>query len=90
MTSVDSQTKTEAMPDFVIHCETARLEMTGTAFMVYANRYRGAAIGLLSISASTRDFDPVPYFLLCQSLELHLKSFKGKSVQLRKTRQAAL
>ena len=49
--------------------------MTGTAFMIYGQKYRAAAITLLDAPHSVTGFDPVPYFLLCQSLELHLKSF---------------
>jgi len=43
--------------------------------MIYANRYSEAAVGWLSNSKHELGFDPVPYYLLCQSLELHLKSF---------------
>lgn len=42
--------------------------------MTYAKRYSDAEEAL---RGSVRDewFDPIPYHLLCQSLELHLKSF---------------
>lgn len=59
----------------VIHCEPGHIEMTGAVFMVYANRYHDAAIGSMTSSKNVRGFDPVPYYLFCQSLELHLKSF---------------
>ena len=49
--------------------------MTGTAFMVYANRYREAAVKLASTTKAKNGFDPVIYFLFCLSLELHLKSY---------------
>lgn len=49
--------------------------MTGIAFMVYANRYREAAVTLASTTRAKTGFDPTVYFLFCLSLELHLKSF---------------
>ena len=63
------------MANVVIQVKPAHLDMTGTVFMIYANRYRKAAVGWLSTSKHNFGFDPVPYYLLCQSLELHLKSF---------------
>ena len=63
------------MTDIRIQAETAHLDMTGTAFMVYANRYQDAAVRYLSVKRDVPGFDPVPYYLLCQSLELHLKSY---------------
>lgn len=59
----------------VIHAESGHIEMTGAVFMVYANRYHDAAIGLRPPSKRVSGFDPAPYYLLCQSLELHVKSF---------------
>ncbi len=58
----------------VIKVGTATVIMTGIEFMTYANRYYDAEKAL---RGQTRDewFDPIPYHLLCQSLELHLKSF---------------
>ena len=43
--------------------------------MTYANRYREAALAVLPLARGSSKFDPVAYQLLCQSLELHLKSF---------------
>lgn len=63
------------MVNYVIQAEPAHLDMAGTVFMVYANHYSKAAICLLDTYKHEIDFDPVPYYLLCQSLELHLKSF---------------
>ena len=63
------------MANAVIKVKSAHLDMTGTVFMIYANRYRTAAGSWLSTSKREFGFDPVPYYLLCQSLELHLKSF---------------
>ena len=63
------------MANFVIQVKPAHINMTGTVFMTYANRYSEAAVGWLSNSNQELGFDPVPYYLLCQSLELHLKSF---------------
>jgi len=59
----------------IIQTEPAHIDMTGTVFMVYAERYSKAAVGLLETPKHEVGFDPVPYYLLCQSLELHLKSF---------------
>jgi hypothetical protein len=62
------------MPGIVIEVQPASIVMTGIEFMQYGNHYLDAAEYL-----ATRDpdawFDPLPYQLLCQSLELHLKSF---------------
>lgn len=62
------------MPGIVVEVKPATVVMTGIEFMQYGNHYLGAAEYL-----STRDpdawFDPLSYQLLCQSLELHLKSF---------------
>lgn len=55
--------------------EPATTVITGIALNVYADRYRDAAIACLRGSHASRGFDPVPYQLFCQSLELHLKSF---------------
>lgn len=49
--------------------------MTGVEFMTYANHYLTAAESLAKRTDSGQWFDPLPYQLLCQSLELHLKSF---------------
>jgi hypothetical protein len=59
----------------VIETKTANITMNGTAFMVYGKRYREAAEVWRRTAKSDRRFDPVSYQLLCQSLELHLKSF---------------
>ena len=63
------------MANFVIQAGPGHIDMAGTVFMIYANRYSDAAVGWLSNSKNDLGFDPVPYYLLCQSLELHLKSF---------------
>jgi hypothetical protein len=63
------------MANIVIKAKTAHVNMTGTAFMVYANRYREAAVALASTTRTKNGFDPAVYFLFCLSLELHLKSF---------------
>jgi hypothetical protein len=63
------------MANIQIQVEAGHVEMTGTAFMVYANRYHDAAIKCLSVKRDVPGFDPVPYYLLCQSLELYLKSY---------------
>jgi len=59
----------------VVEVGIATVVMTGIEFMIYANRYLEAAESLSNQSDSDQWFDPLPYQLLCQSLELHLKSF---------------
>ena len=63
------------MAGIVVKIGTANVVMTGIEFMTNANHYLDAAESLINHSASGRWFDPLPYQLLCQSLELHLKSF---------------
>jgi hypothetical protein len=63
------------MANVVIEVPTDHIDATGMTFMVYAKRYREAALACLNIDQGTEGFDPVPYYLLCLSLELHLKSF---------------
>ena len=63
------------MSGTVIKAKSAYVIITGTNFIVYANRYHEAALKCLPSPKHVREFDPVPYYLLCQSLELHLKSF---------------
>ena len=63
------------MTEFVVKVGTATVVMTGIEFMTYANRYLDAAESLANHFDSDQWFDPLPYQLLCQSLELHLKSF---------------
>ncbi|MGA7180210.1 MAG: hypothetical protein WBX11_11545 [Thiobacillaceae bacterium] len=58
----------------VINVEPATVVMTGIEFMQYANHYLAAA-EYLSAREPDSLFDPLPYQLLCQSLELHLKSY---------------
>jgi hypothetical protein len=63
------------MPNVVIQPKPGHVNVTGAFFWVYANRYREATLACLSRSRPAEGFDPVPYFLSCLSLELHLKSF---------------
>lgn len=62
------------MNSIVIELQPATVVMTGIEFMQYANHYLDAAEYLARREPDTW-FDPLPYQLLCQSLELHLKSF---------------
>lgn len=62
------------MPGIVIQVEPVTVVMTGIEFMQYGNYYLEAAENLSSNNTSTW-FNPLPYQLLCQSLELHLKAF---------------
>jgi len=61
--------------DTVIQVHSSRIVITGINFMTYANRYCEAASLAKTKSKALKGFDPVPYQLYCQSLELHLKSF---------------
>ena len=63
------------MAEIILKVGTATVVMTGIEFMTYANHYLKAAEFLANHSDSDQWFDPLPYQLLCQSLELHLKSF---------------
>ena len=58
----------------VIQVQPATVVMTGIEFMQYGNHYLEAAEHLAKREPDSW-FDPLPYQLLCQSLELHLKSF---------------
>jgi hypothetical protein len=58
----------------VIQVGTATVVMTGIEFLQYGSRYLDAADHLARLK-STAWFDPLPYQLTCQSLELHLKAF---------------
>jgi hypothetical protein len=62
------------MAGIVVQVGTAHLNTTGVGFMTYANHYYEAA-NRVGVNVSDRQFDPVPYQLYCQSLELRLKSF---------------
>jgi hypothetical protein len=63
------------MANIVTQPPPTYVDLTGTRFMVYANRYREAGLTWLTIDQRTDGFDPVVYYLFCLSLELHLKSF---------------
>ena len=63
------------MPNIVLYPDTGHIDMTGTSFIVYANRYREAAVVLMNTKKEKVGFDPVVYFLFCLSVELYLKSF---------------
>lgn len=62
------------MTGIVVRVGTAHVNMTGVGFMTYATNYYEAA-NRVGLNGSDRHFDPVPYQLYCQSLELRLKSF---------------
>ena len=63
------------MTDVVIQMELFHFKLTGVKYMMYANRYREAAVALHLRPPANDGFDPIVYQLFCQSLELHLKSF---------------
>ena len=62
------------MPGIVVEIKPVIVVMNGIEFMQYGNYYLDAA-EYLSSKEPDGWFDPLPYQLLCQSLELHLKSF---------------
>jgi chromosomal replication initiation ATPase DnaA len=65
----------------VIQVGTATVVMTGIEFMQYGQRYLAAAEHLTRRRQEVW-FDPLPYQLACQSLELHLKAFVWLSDRL--------
>lgn len=73
MASVRQQ-GTEVSGSVVMQIQPATVVMTGIEFMQYGDHYLAAARRLAPPSRGVW-FDPLPYQLLCQSLELHLKAF---------------
>ncbi|MBT3256519.1 MAG: hypothetical protein HN366_08710 [Deltaproteobacteria bacterium] len=63
------------MTNIVIKAESAKIVITGVNFRNYAVRYHEAAKQYVAARKKTEGFDPIPYQLFCQSLELHLKSY---------------
>ena len=63
------------MAGITLKVNSSKIIITGVNLMNYAKRYNEAAIIASQYSSQTVRFDPVPYQLYCQSLELHLKSF---------------
>lgn len=63
------------MPNVTLEIPPATIIITGMNFMQYAVRYRDAAVQAAQQPKKQQGFDPVPYQLYCQSLELHLKSY---------------
>jgi hypothetical protein len=59
----------------VIQVGTAHLDTTGLSMMIYARHYRAAGLLCAKRSKKVNGFDPVPYQMLCQALELQLKGF---------------
>ena len=58
----------------VVQLNPVTVVMTGIEFMQYGNHYLQAAERLPTNPDETW-FDPLPYQLLCQAFELHMKSF---------------
>jgi hypothetical protein len=65
---------TEGRRSIVVRLKPVIVVMTGIDFMDYGNHYLAAAEYLARRKAKAW-FDPLPYQLLCQALELHLKSY---------------
>lgn len=63
------------MVNYVMKAHTGHIKLAGSAFMVYANRYQKAALACITAADPMDGFDPVPYYLFCLAIELHLKSF---------------
>ena len=68
----------------VIQVGTATVVMAGIEFLQYGSRYLDAAEYLADRKPDSW-FDPLPYQLICQSLELHLKAFIWLSDGLSRT-----
>lgn len=62
------------MENVVLQIEPITTIVTGVNFRNYAIRYHRAAQIYLETEEEL-PFDPIPYQLVCQSIELHLKSF---------------
>lgn len=58
----------------VVKAKAGNITVNGVGYRVYAIWYANAARRLIENPSPGR-FDPVPYQLYCQALELHLKSF---------------
>jgi len=56
----------------VIEVEPGHYTITGVTFLTYARKYLRAAE---SLAPHGPGFDPVPFHLLCQAVELYLKAF---------------
>jgi hypothetical protein len=63
------------MSNYVINADPGKFDITGISFITYGSRYRDAYNLYLSKMKTMPSFDPLPYYLLCHSLELYLKSF---------------
>ena len=64
------------MANVVVQVPTAHIDTTGVGLVMYAERYLRSAKAVASTPVPKNlGFDPVPYFLHCMSLELHLKAF---------------
>lgn len=63
------------MENVVLQIESSTIVVTGVNFRNYAIRYHRAAQIYLETEEEKLSFDPIPYQLICQSIELHLKSF---------------
>lgn len=63
------------MTGTVVTLGTVKVVMVGIEFMQYATHYQKAAELISTKSKTDVWFDPLPYQLLCQALELHLKSY---------------
>ena len=69
------------MTNYILKTETGHLYITPTGFLIYAENYYSASMNW----KSDGKYSPVPYFLLCRSIELGLKAFalaKGESIKV--------
>jgi hypothetical protein len=63
------------MTNVILQPESMTVVITGVNFRNYAIRYHKAVQVYLDAKEDQFPFDPIPYQLVCQSIELHLKSF---------------
>lgn len=63
--------KTNAMATYSLKAEGGVIRLSPYGFLVYARQFLEAAQAL----PQTTKFSPVPYYLLCRSLELSLKAY---------------
>lgn len=59
------------MTDYVLNCETAKINVSPTGFLVYATDFLNA----YKSYKSANPFSPASYYLVCRSLELSLKAY---------------
>ena len=63
------------MPGVVLSPKPAKVNITGASLLAYAEQYHQASVVWLPHAKRMSRFDAVSFHLVCQALELYLKSF---------------